>query len=660
MVEGAQEADGAQPAKAAASTGGRERGHRIGLVAIAAALALLAVAVPTATGQASWPTYDADPWTGVPGGDVDPKVDAIVSPLASTPTILEDGDQLRVEVDPARVDADPAEIDAHLSPSFGAAQVEVPLRLAEVATDEPSEVWPDREVTALTFEAIQLSREEAIVEDLYDLHLSWGPTPVSSDVQPRAVSLVDSFPDRPRVVVIADPSVGDPRPIQEGAQDSVDQADPRPAAEWTLQTVGVPTEDEGRWGALQKTIQEVNLVDPDIVLVAGDLTFGLYPRPLTHEYEDAYTLINKIEAPTFLTPGNHDLYTFHEEPEPYVHDGKRLWPAYFGPWYYSVDLPGGLHLLSLNTYDHSQEDRVPVGPDGIQPSGGGIGDEQLAWLTGDLLGFRQSNPDGKIVSFAHHDPSWKNGSHPWFGPAKLELRDLLADVDAAVHFAGHKHNDRVARYHEGHVVETNGQAGGERGKLHYVLRNDTLDDGFTQAQLGEILREPEHGPLFVTTTTAASGLKGPYWGHGGWWGWRQGVLDWDGHGLDPAALGYPATESFVDHHAERPERWNADHAQYGLFSYPSFFLNRTLDGPNDGTRTSVTMTVENDLFTTESLVLPFHLRGEDPDAVNVGGGDIVKARTDGEEVDVWVEVTLSPGEERVVTANSPLGPPLPS
>lgn len=624
----------------------------------ALAIALVTVTLPVpGGGTTDWPTYDPMVWQGPPGPDVDPKIDDILRPLATVPTIAEQGSAFTVEVardqDPALpVDDGP---DLWLSPSFGAAEASVPLQVLS-AQRTTSELWQDRQVTAYTVQAPQLDASQGVVEGLYDLHVDAGS---QQDTQSRAVELVDAFPDQPRIVVIADPSVGDPRPVQEGAGDLQSEQDAAKLVEWSLVTAGVPTRDEGRWGALQKTVQEVNLLDPDLILVTGDLTFGVHPRALPYEYEDAYSIINKLQAPTFVTPGNHDLYTFEPVDGAQAEDGKDLWPRYFGPLYYSLDLPGDLHLVSLDTFDWSQADRIPFQPpDGETRSGGQVGEEQLAWLADDLTSFRAGHPAGHILTFAHHDPSWQEARHPWPGQNRLELRDLLNETGVAAHFAGHKHNDRVARYHEGDVVETIGQAGGPARQLHYIQREgDHVDTSWSQTALGDILSDPSHGTVFFTTTTAASGLKGPDWGQGGYWGYRYGTLAWQDGGLDPVTLGYPATEAFLERHAERPDRWNADHAAYGQFSYPSFFLNRTLEGPNDGTAASVTMHLSNDLATTEQLVARLSVDAGDADQVAVTGGDVVQARSDGEHTDVWVEVTLAPGQDATLTAEAPGGLP---
>ncbi|MGH2805824.1 MAG: metallophosphoesterase family protein [Actinomycetota bacterium] len=616
--------------------------------------------------------------------DIFPKIRAIVSPLASQPAIVEDGSSLRVELDPTRVgEAALEEIEAWLVPSFGAAREETTLDRVGVELAVPSSLWPDRDVHAITLSVPAFGG--VFVEDLYDLVVDYGE---GVDRQHRAVKVVDVYPEDPTFAVIADPSVGDPRPIQEGAENFIATGSPDSFVDKTTKTVGNPM-NEDRWAALGRAISEINLLQPDFVLVAGDLTFGVYPRPANVEYEDAYRILSRLRVPAFMSPGNHDLYDFDYDDleRPHTTDGKELWPLYFGPLYYSVDVGPDLHLVSMNTFDWEDHEREPVdeGDEFEIRSGGQIDNEQFAWLDEELHSYRDQNPDGAIITFAHHDPSWIEARHPWPGKNRLETRDLLAALKVGVHFAGHTHEDRVARYHQGNVVETNGRFGPDQ-ELHYVLRHDELDEGWTQDDLGSILRDPTHGPLFVTTTTVSSVLKGEDWGLGGYWGYRFGILHEQagsgravgracdspdrsppsagspsgdieppsrsseaGCGYDPIDFGYPATREFLDANAERPEKWNPDHARYGVFSYPSYFLDASIDGANDGTEPTSSLTVSNDLFVDVQVEVVLSVSG---DGARVTGGDVVWTRTIDGVTDVKVRTTVTSGGTETLSARA--------
>ncbi len=585
--------------------------------------------------------------------DAFPKVGAIIAPLASVPAIVEAGTTLTVELDPRRVGA-AHDLRLSLVPRFGAVRAPTELVLLDVGGEITSPLWRDRGALLVTAAVPSLG---GVAEDLYDLRVSWA---TGADQQPRAVKVVEAYPDKPRFVIVADPSVGDPRPVQEGAEDLVATGSPDSLTDKALKTLGMPP-DERMWAAFNKVVDEVNLAAPDFVLVAGDLTFGLYPRPINYEFEEAYRLINRFRVPTFLTPGNHDLYHFDYDhaDRPHTTDGKQLWPLYFGPLQYAVDVGPDLHLMSINSFDWPDDQRNPFyfRDDGSQRtrSGGYVSDEQLDWVAEDLRGWRDGNTDGAIVTFAHHNPSWRARRHPWPGLNRLELRDLLAEVRAGAHFAGHTHDDRIARYHEGDIVETNGNNDFPRRELHYMDRDDLLDDSWTQEELAAIIRDPSHGPVFVDTTTAASGLKGPDWGLGSYWGWRLGVLDQRDGGYDPADFGYPATEEFLEAHAERPENYNADHAPLGVFSYPSYYLDEAVEGPNDGTAGRVRVAITSRLLVDLRTVVLVSVAAPDAGSVTVDGGTVVGARSADGVTDLWVEVTVPSEGQAVVEARANTG-----
>lgn len=587
---------------------------------------------------------------GVPASpDVDPKVDAVVRPLGAAPSILTTDERLVIELDDrlGRV----SDISASLVPSFGHVRAPIPLAPpVAVIPDAASGLWPARTVTAATFDL----PDNAQLTGLYDVHVTWRSQDGSGDDrQRRAVNVVDEHPEAPRVVVIADPSVGDPRPIQEGAEDAA-EGKPGSLIDKTLRTVGA-TDGNGRWGALEQVIEEINLVSPDLVLVAGDLTFGIHPRAAPYEYEDAWRLFDRLEVPSFVSPGNHDLYAFDDYVNDDVHamDGLEMWEAYFGPVYYSVDIGPDLHLVSLNTFDWQQRMPFPP-PDFGTLSGGQVRQEQFDWLREDLAAYRAGNPTGAIVTLAHHDPSWVQARHPWPGDNRLEMRDLLAAYGVGVHFAGHTHEDRVARYHRGNIVQSNGRPhrGDPIGVLSYLRRDDTIGHSWTQDRLGRILRQPAHGPLFVTTTTAASGLKGEDWGLGGYWGWRLADLTQAPQGgYDPNRFGYPVTRDFLDQRAERPDNWNPDHAQFGVFSYPSYHLaTRTIAG-NDGRSDHAVVEITSELATELDITLRVVVSGE-PKTLRAEGGQIIRTRTAGAVTDVWVKTTIFTRSDRTITVSS--------
>lgn len=152
---------------------------------------------------------------------------------------------------------------------------------------------------------------------------------------------------------------------------------------------------------------------PNAVLMSGDLA----DHAADDEYEQLRTLLQRIDAPSYVLPGNHD-----DRDALHRHFGV---PGASGePVRYDVDL-GPLRLVALDT-------TIP-GEDG-----GALDDGQLGWLDETLA----AAPDVPAVVAMHHPP-FVIGIPPWdaigLRPAD---RERLGDV-----LARHAHVERVVAGH---------------------------------------------------------------------------------------------------------------------------------------------------------------------------------------------------------------------
>lgn len=582
-------------------------------------------------------------------GELGRRINELRYPLVGVPSIRQPGETLRVELD-----AEAADVSAALVPSFGSATPVTELTADSIERAE-SRIWNDRhegddgesgieprEHLVAEFTVPELDRR--FTEGLYDLVVTFDGR---VDGQPRAVSVHESFPEEPEVAIMGDPHVGDPRPFEDGARKSFEEGDPEPFLFRYRETFGTGSESD-RWGAFQRANAEVNAEAPDIVLVIGDLAFG--SANYYQEYEDAYRVLNQLNAPTFVTVGNHDGYVSPGA----GNDGKKLWRRYFAPWHYSVDIRPDLHFVSFDTYDWPALDRTTVSS---VPStwGGQLRDQQFEWLAEDLRSWRASN-DGTILTMSHHNPSWRQTEQGeatrtvdgvsgveqlargvemsgggWLGKNRIAVRNLLAEVGVTLHVSGHAHRDRIARYHgEDTVVATTGTG------LEHVGPDDELLDTST-ARKREILTSGT-GPLFVEATTAASGTTQ-------YWGWRTVPLGRNGERLDPRRFGYPATDEFLEDRALQPQLWSADNADLGLYSTPSYRLDaEMLEATRDRARIQIT----NDLARAFSgeVTLPLG----DCRGVRVQNGEKLWQRSDGDTQDVRIAFEIPAGETLDVTA----------
>lgn len=600
------------------------------------------------------------------------KISVIRSPLSGAPSIKEDESTLRIELNTGKSIDKP--INVWLKPSFGEAREKIQLDVETVEKNQPSELWPDKTVNVVEVSVPSLDGD--LREDLYDLHVKWkrywGLITVK-DFQPRALQVTDEIPDDPKVATIADPQVGDPRALMGGASEAWNEKSLNPLDYSWSEVIG-DASPGGRWGGFQKVVQEINAQDPDFILVSGDLTFGAGYK---YEMEDAYRLLNQFQAPTFVSSGNHDGYAIPLRP-----DGQTRWEKVFGPLYYSRNIGSNLHLTSINSYDWAGKHRNPL------TWGGQVKGDQLQWLDNDLTSWRNSNPNGTLVTFAHHDPSWEQSpgvvdgmldhggakDQRWSGDNRLSLRNLLNDAKVDVHFAGHSHVNRVARYVDddsqyGKLVETLGsdcfrEVEPKSGTLNdeYSLTDCNNAGSSSPSQFAlkyDVLNE-SHGPLFVETTTVSSET-------GEYWGWRMFPLDrnsgywsyYNGYqrgGVDPSDLGYPMTDGELQNLEDAqpiPDHFhgnvNSDVVDVGYYSTPSYLLdvNTVTDKP-----TQVTYRVENNSEVGVSGTITATL--ETCGYVSTTNGDKKWTRTDtdAERTDVSVSYSVGANSSKEVTARS--------
>lgn len=451
-----------------------------------------------------------------------------------------------------------------------------------------SEAWPD---VALQVTRVRLAIGSPCAPALYDIHLSYSSGSNGfSERQVHAVKIMDparyaalaSGAAQPRIVVLADPQIGDPRGALESAQEDPDGV----PAELNGLVGDGSTQASGTWTAVRTALAEARALDPDFVLIAGDLGFGqLVPGSYAAEFEEIWRVLVEADVPMFVAPGNHDGYVSNGQ------DGYAYWRAYIGPLYTLAPSVPRTHVLVLNTYDWSEMDRIGVSY-GVSAWGGQVRDAQMAWVTGALGSLRNASGSSRVIAVMHHSPSWRQDpwepmaegipvaeqvergartyastDQGWIGKGRLELRDLLRAHRVEVAFAGHTHHDRVARDDgAGGIIGTYQTdkampADFDFQALHYWTRDDIITMGASQEQLADLMRLPT-GPLYVDTTTTMSDGKQ-------YWGYRPVEFSYDASGrLELPKLGYPLTQAELDALALHPELFNVSHASLGLFSKP--------------------------------------------------------------------------------------------
>jgi len=205
-------------------------------------------------------------------------------------------------------------------------------------------------------------------------------------------------------------------------------------------------------------IDELNLLDPDFVVIPGDLIQGYQEDATVVEkmWDSFDKALGKLTVPYYLVVGNHDVWDKQSE---------KIYQKRYGDLYYSLDHKGS-HFIVLNSESTEALSR--------------IAGNQLEWLRSNL----EAHRDAKQTFVFLHKPLWDE-------PGKRELweRDvhpILSEYGVDVVFAGHVHRYEKSPTIDGVRYIITGGGGAERGDAevlggfpHYVLatvrgRNTTL------------------------------------------------------------------------------------------------------------------------------------------------------------------------------------------
>ena len=228
---------------------------------------------------------------------------------------------------------------------------------------------------------------------------------------------------------------------------------------------GSPQGDEGAWRfvvlghprggpgngdipheRLADAIAEINALDPDFVLLAGDLIYGDIHAPTADrdvveaDWDAVLNALGAFEAPWHLIPGNHDVWDATT---------RDVWKERFGPLFRSFTHKGTRIVMLCSPW-------VPKNDSGVAPGyairGVPLSDEQIGFLETEMAA---ASGDEHVFVVLHHllwweaDSPWWTDVHPLLagsrtraviagdlGPAKFshERRDGIDYVQTSVEF----------------------------------------------------------------------------------------------------------------------------------------------------------------------------------------------------------------------------------
>lgn len=254
--------------------------------------------------------------------------------------------------------------------------------------------------------------------ELYDLKIECSEC---SDIEERSIKIVEDYKDTFVFAHVTDTHIGH--------------------------------EDGKSEPTLAKVIEEINLINPEFVLITGDITHscenfgralmlkggkkvneidikkyigdykqmteGEIKQICINQYDTLIELLTKFKVPVYIVPGNHDMVGIYNEP------CKKSYEEMIGKRYYSFDY-GAYHFIGCDN-SHMMEASPMLYP-GYKDD---LEEAQLIWLEEDL----KNNQDKKLKFAFFHCPIHKK---------KCKFRELLEKYNVDMALFGHWHYDYVS------------------------------------------------------------------------------------------------------------------------------------------------------------------------------------------------------------------------
>ena len=211
-------------------------------------------------------------------------------------------------------------------------------------------------------------------------------------------------------------------------------------------------------GIFKQAVERINDLDPDFVVSVGDLIDGytIDTSLINSEWQSFQNTLQKLNAPFFYVPGNHDVAN------PVL---MSTWQKKFGESYYTFKV-GKYLFVVLNTWE---------------PGVSGISEEQTSEIKRAIENESKETP---LFVFTH-DPFWLISNQPGI----QELNSIFSQRNTTF-FCGHEHrylhkivNGQKHYMLAGVATGGPGMRGPELGEFHNLMFVSVRGDDFKIANI---------------------------------------------------------------------------------------------------------------------------------------------------------------------------------